>query len=103
MRTSPIKCVRALVFSVLVLAGMQAVAQGVEATTAGGDKVLLHPNGRWEYVDQKKAEQAKAVARQYPENQGCPPGSQGGLFGVGRCIAPGEKDYNRGSLNPNRR
>lgn len=82
--------------------GMAADAP-VEATTAGGDKVLLHPNGRWEYVDQKKAQQARAVAQQYPENQGCPPGSQGGLFGFGRCIPPGDKDYNRGSLNPNRR
>jgi hypothetical protein len=75
----------------------------VEATTATGEKVLLHPNGRWEYVDQKKAEQARAVAKQYPENQGCPPGWQGGVLGVGRCIPPGDKDYNRGSLNPNRR
>ncbi len=87
----------------MVVVGPQAGAQAVEATTATGDKVLLHPNGRWEYVDQKKAEQARVVAQQYPENQGCPSGSQGGLFGVGRCIAPGDKDYNRGSLNPNRR
>jgi len=87
----------------MILAGPPAGAQAVEATTAGGDKVLLHPNGRWEYVDQKKAEQARTVARQYPDNQGCPPGAQGGLFGVGRCIMPGDKDYNRGSLNPNRR
>ena len=75
----------------------------IEATTPSGDKVLLHPNGRWEYVDKKKADDARQVAQQYPENQGCPPGSQGGLFGVGRCIKPGDKDYNRGSLNPNRR
>lgn len=94
---------RALAFSILVLAGPQALAQAVEATTATGDKVLLHPNGRWEYVDQKKAGEARAVAQQYPENQGCPPGSQGSFFGVGRCIPPGDKDYNRGSLNPNRR
>ena len=103
MRWFPIRRARALVFSILVIAGSQAGAQAVEATTAGGDKVLLHPNGRWEYVDQKKAEQARAVAQQYPENQGCPAGSQGGLFGIGRCIMPGDKDYNRGSLNPNRR
>ena len=103
MRKFPISRVRALVFAALMFAAPQAGAQGVEATTAAGDKVLLHPNGRWEYVDQKKAEQARAVAQQYPENQGCPPGSQGGLFGVGRCIMPGDKDYNRGSLNPNRR
>jgi hypothetical protein len=85
------------------LAAVGAAAQPIEATTPSGDKVLLHPNGRWEYVDAKKAETARAVAQQYPENQGCPHGSQGGLFGVGRCIAPGDKDYNRGSLNPNRR
>ena len=87
----------------LVAASGWAADAPVEATTAGGDKVLLHPNGRWEYVDQKKAEQARAFAQQYPENQGCPAGSQGGLFGIGRCIMPGDKDYNRGSLNPNRR
>src|SRR5262245_61082769 len=75
----------------------------VEATTVNGDRVLLHPNGRWEYVNAQKAEAARKVADQYPENQGCPPGSQGSFFGFGRCIPPGDKDYNRGSLNPNRR
>jgi hypothetical protein len=103
MRRFSFRHVRALAILFLVLAGLPAFAQVVEGTTAAGDKVLLHPNGRWEYVDQKKAEQARTVARQYPENQGCPPGSQGGAFGVGRCIPPGDKDYNRGSLNPNRR
>ena len=88
--------------------GLAAGATPVEATTAGGDKVLLHPNGRWEYVDQKKAEQARTVAQQYPENQGCPPGSQGGLFGFGRCISPGDKDWGlsqsrtRDALRPGR-
>ena len=85
------------------LAAAGAAAQAIEATTPAGDKVLLHPNGRWEYVDQKKAGEARAIAQRYPENQGCPPGSQGGIFGVGRCIPPGDKDYNRGTLNPNRR
>ena len=75
----------------------------LEATTAGGDKVLLHPNGRWEFVDAKKAEVAKKVAEQYPENKLVPEGSQGGLFGVGRKILPGDKDYNRGSLSPKTR
>jgi hypothetical protein len=93
-------------FVFMVASGLAAGADAgsaVEATTSTGDKVLLHPNGRWEYVDQKKAVEAKAVAQQYPENQGCPPGSQGQFFGVGRCIPPGDKDYNRGSLNPNRK
>jgi hypothetical protein len=86
-----------------LIASPVANAQAVEATTAVGDKVLLHPNGRWEYVDARKAEQARAVAEQYPENQGCPPGSQGGLFGIGRCVKPGDRDYNRGTLNPAKR
>ena len=103
MRRLALKRARATLLLVSMLAGSQAGAQAIEATTPSGDKVLLHPNGRWEYVDQRKAEQARAVARQYPENQGCPPGSQGGVFGIGRCIPPGDKDYNRGSLNPNRR
>jgi hypothetical protein len=97
--------VAAVAATLLVLPASTAETAGaaVEATTAAGDKVLLHPNGRWEYVDAKKAEQARAVSQQYPENQGCPPGWQGSFFGVGRCIPPGDKDYNRGSLNPNRR
>lgn len=72
----------------------------VEATTAAGEKVLLHPNGRWEFVDVQKKAEAKKVADQYPENKGCPPGWQGGLLGIGRCIPPGDKDYNKGSRRP---
>jgi hypothetical protein len=74
-------------------------AQDIEGTTAQGEKIILHPNGRWEYVDVKKAEVAKAVADTYPENQQyCPPGAQRANFGYGRCILPGDKDFNRGSL-----
>ena len=98
----------AIAMMVTALAGTAAHAADadrnpIEATTSSGDRVLLHPNGRWEFVDGKKAEAARVVAKQFPENQGCPPGSQGGLLGFGRCIMPGDKDFNRGSLNPNRR
>ena len=72
----------------------------VEAVTVNGDKVRLFPNGRWEYVDAAKAATAQQKAAAYPENQTRPEGAQGGLFGVGRIIMPGDKDYNRGSLNP---
>lgn len=72
----------------------------VAATTAGGDRVLLHPNGRWEYVDVAKAAEAQKTAAQYPENKTRPTGAQGGWFGFDRVILPGDKDYNRGSLNP---
>jgi hypothetical protein len=71
----------------------------IEATTAAGEKVLLHPNGRWEFRDAQKQAEAKKLADEYPENKGCPPGWQGGLIpGYSRCIPPGDKDYNRGSL-----
>jgi hypothetical protein len=94
--------IAAAVVAVVAIFALPVSAQNktppVEAVTPSGDKVLLHPNGRWEYLDQRKAEDARKVAEQYPENQGCPPGAQGGLFGIGRCIMPGDKDYNRGSL-----
>jgi hypothetical protein len=72
----------------------------VEAVTVNGEKVRLFPNGRWEYADAAKAAAAQQAAAKYPENQTRPEGAQGGLFGVGRTIVPGDKDYNRGSLNP---
>ena len=72
----------------------------LEAVTVDGEKVRLFPNGRWEYVDAAKAVAAQQAAAKYPENQTRPEGAQGGLFGVGRTIMPGDKDYNRGSLNP---
>ncbi|GAB2901757.1 hypothetical protein GCM10027046_33460 [Uliginosibacterium flavum] len=99
----------------LLCCGLSAVAQAqsqsapeldrtpVEATTASGDKVRLFPNGRWEFVDAKKAEVAKKAAEAYPENKTRPVDAQGGLFGVGRTIMPGDKDYNRGSLSPKAR
>lgn len=72
----------------------------LEATTTKGEKVLLHPNGRWEYVDAQKADEARKRAEQYPENHTRPVQAQGGWFGTGGYIMPGDKDYNRGSLNP---
>lgn len=72
----------------------------IEAVTVNGEKVRLFPNGRWEYVDAAKAAAAQQAAAKYPENQTRPEGAQGGLFGVGRAVMPGDKDYNRGSLNP---
>lgn len=73
----------------------------LEATTAAGDRVLLYPDGRWTFVEAQKAEAARKIAAKYPENQSAPAApTQGGLFGIGRTIKPGDKDYNRGSLNP---
>jgi len=75
-----------------------APGEKVEATTSTGDRVILHPNGRWEFVDAGKAKTAQEIARQYPENQVCPPGWRGGVLGFGRCIPPDDKDFNRGSM-----
>lgn len=71
----------------------------LEATTATGDKVRLFPNGRWEFVDAKKAEAAKPAVEAYDRKRDAEVAAeQGGLFGIGRKIKPGDKDYNRGSL-----
>jgi len=96
-------CFVAVILSALALLPVASAQELIEATTASGEKVRLHPNGRWEYVDVQKAAAAKTVADQYPENQLRPQAAQGCMFGIGRCIMPGDKDYNRGTLNPGKR
>jgi hypothetical protein len=90
-------------FAIALLCGAFSVSvhsaeEVVEATTVKGEKVRLLPNGRWEYVDQAKQANAKKTFDTYPENRN--PDAQGGVFGLGRSINPGDKDYNRGTLNP---
>ena len=76
----------------------------LDATTVDGQKVRLFPNGRWEYVDTAKAAEAQKLAAEFPENKTRPIEAQGMLIGgVGRLVMPGDKDYNRGSLNPKMR
>lgn len=92
----------------LILAAAVTSAQTLDRTPVAaqmvtGEKVLLHPNGRWEYVDAAKAGEAKKLAAQFPENKTRPIEAQGGWFGVGRTVMPGDPDYNRGSLNPKTR
>lgn len=94
---SPLLAVLLALAPVSVLA--EEAAKDIEAATPNGDKVMLHANGRWDYVDTQKAQAAHEIARQFPENQGCPPGYQGGYLGVGRCIPPGDKDFNRRSFS----
>ena len=89
--------------STAVLADAQPVLDrtALDALTVNGEKVRLFPNGRWEYVDAAKAVEAQKRAAEYPENKTRLVEAQGGLFGsFGRVIMPGDKDYNRGSLNP---
>jgi hypothetical protein len=94
---------RAILTVVLLCATHVALAADpppVEATTGTGDKVRLFPNGRWEYVDVKKAEAQKPVVQAFDKKQDDEKSrEQGGLFGLGRKIKPGDPDYNRGSLS----
>ena len=102
-----------LLVSLLAFAGLNGLTPAlaadnldrtpVEATTASGDKVRLYPTGKWEYVDSAKAVEAKRVAEQFPENKVRPVDAQGGWVPGSRMLMPGDKDYNRGSLNPKTR
>jgi len=85
------------------VAGAQDRPQPVEATTSSGDKVILHPDGRWEYADAAKAAAAKKHVDAAAAATARPADGQGGWLGFGRTIPPGDKDYNRGTLNPGRR
>jgi len=100
--------------AILLFIALPALAQqnlDVEATTTGGQKVILHPDGRWDFADGPQPGSATATESKPAQpatatqsaSQSCPPGSQGGLFGIGRCIPPGDKDYNRGTMNPSKR
>ena len=75
-------------------------AQNIEATTAAGEKVILMPNGRWEFADPAKAQVQRGAAEKEASRERA---AQGGLFGVGRKVYEGDKDYNRGTLNPAKR
>lgn len=77
-----------------------AQEQAIEAVTANGEKVRLFGNGRWEFANEQKAvAQRQAVEADLARERS----SQGGFFGMGRRLYEGDKDYNRGSLNPKMR
>jgi hypothetical protein len=80
----------------LALAGE---GQVLEARTSSGETVRLLPNGRWEFTDSARQAEARRIAESYPENDLRPAKAQGGYFGVGRYVFPGDPDYNRGSLS----
>lgn len=88
-----------LTFMLISAAVAEEAPSDIRATTAAGDSVILHPDGQWEYVDNKKAAAAQEVARKINNKVECPVNSQGTLLGFGRCIKKGDKEYNRGSLS----
>jgi hypothetical protein len=116
------------------LASVPASAQTgtpIEATNAAGEKILLYPDGRWEYADPAKRAatprpagatgaapasttpaaptagaggNAAAAARPAPPAAvPSPTGSTQGGWLFGRRVPEGDPDYNRGSLNPKTR
>jgi len=92
------KAVRALALAAMcACASAVGAQQAIEATTAGGDRVLLHPDGRWEYADPSR--RAESPPRPAAAAQPVAAPTQGGLFGIGRVIQPGDPAYNRGSLS----
>ena len=106
-------------FKIMLLAGalvccgtVQAQNPVIDATTSAGERVRLLPDGRWEWVEGNKAalqrsqrelaarlkdEQRQAELKRERNAQG------GGLLGLGRTVYEGDKDYNRGTLNPKMR
>lgn len=92
---------RAWGLALLMAWGLALAGDGqvLEARTSAGETVRLLPNGRWEYVDATRQEEARRVAETYPENDLRPAKAQGGYFGIGRYVLPGDPDYNRGSLS----
>jgi hypothetical protein len=73
--------------------------EDVLAKTASGDEVVLHPNGYWEYLDTKKAAEAKVKVEKIAREEGCPRGTRPSFFGLGRCIANDDPLLKRGSLS----
>ena len=96
------RSVRLVAVMALLFAAGGAIAQEavIDAVTASGEKVRLLPNGRWEYAEEKKAEAQRELRRVEDAREA---GAQGGFLGIGRKVYPGDRDYNRGSLNPKTR
>lgn len=100
-----------LIVAALVCAPLHAVAQTgvIDATTASGERVRLLPDGRWEWIDGQKAgaqkQQRDVEVKKQEEVRQAEiwrerAAQGGGVLGFGRTIYEGDKDYNRGSLNP---
>ena len=90
----------AIVFVAGCVVGCGAMAAAdpgvpIDGTTARGDRIRLYPNGRWEYVEATKSAAQQPVIDAYDKEKAR---EQGGIFGFGRKIQPGDSDYNRGSL-----
>lgn len=98
-----------LMLGLAPMAGAWAQQGAIEATTSTGERVRLLPDGRWEFVDGQKAavqrtERAVEAKKQEEVKQAEIKRERsaqgGGQLGLGRTLYEGDKDYNRGSMNP---
>lgn len=62
----------------------------MDAVTDTGEKVVLFPDGHWEYVDQQKAAVVKQEIQQKKMDADCPPEAREGLFG---CLLQNDKAH----------
>ena len=67
-----------------------AESNKIDAVTDTGEKVILFPDGHWEFVDQQKAAAAKQEIQQKKIDADCPPDARDGLFG---CLLQGDKGH----------
>lgn len=95
----------ALMLAAGAVSAQPAAKEPIETTTPNGEKIRLFPDGHWEYVDQKKAavQKAERVAEEKKKEEIVQAKTEReknaqGIFGA--KIYPGDKDFNRGSLNP---
>ena len=92
--------VAALGFVAISAAWAQTPAGGIEVVDpSSGQKYLLLVDGTWK----KLAMPANTQDKETSNRANRAPQPQGGLFGLGRDIMPGDPEYNRGSMNPKMR
>jgi hypothetical protein len=91
------KMILVQVFAALLVISLNACADEVpnkfEAVTDSGEKVVLFPDGHWEFADQKKAAIAKQEIKQIQNKNTCPPGTLESFFGLG-CLIQSDAGVN---------
>lgn len=75
-----IQCVIALIAVAAQVYAAESTSK-MDAVTDTGEKVVLFPDGHWEYVDQQKAAVVKQEIQQKKMDADCPPEAREGLFG----------------------
>ncbi|MFM9834642.1 MAG: hypothetical protein ACKVOA_00895 [Methylophilaceae bacterium] len=83
------QCVIALIAVAIPVYAAESTTK-MDAVTDAGEKVVLFPDGHWEYVDQQKAAVVKREIQQKKRDADCPPEAREGLFG---CLLQNDKAH----------